>query len=163
MKRKQVEFKVTADPAAKEKRLDHKHLADDLANRWVQWSRTRRLLAPTVKSSVLARLTSLGGVWSEPDAVMDVDMPFFDMAVHASCDEPNNVSEAVCFLGIYWYSTCIKALAREQNCARGTVYNRARAFSQRATQLSRTIRSMHESMIPPVCSNLVERNSSCDR
>ncbi|MBC8729999.1 hypothetical protein [Paraburkholderia sp. UCT2] len=163
MNKKQVESKVAADLAAKEKRLEHKHVADDFANRWVHWSRTRRFLAPTVKSSVLARLTSPGGARCEPDAVMDSEMPFFNMAVHALCDDPNHASEAVCFLGIYWYTTCIKALAREQACARGTVYNRARAFSKCATLLSRTIRNVHESMVPVECSNSVERNSSCGR
>ncbi|NUX55936.1 hypothetical protein [Paraburkholderia youngii] len=163
MSRNRVEAKVAAERADKDARLEHKRVADDFANRWAHWSRTRRLLAPTVKSGVLARLTSPGGAWCEPDAVMDSEMPFFNMAVHALCDEPNHASEAVCFLGIYWYTTCIKALAREQGCARGTVYNRARAFSKRAKLLSRTIRNVHESMVPPECSNSVERNSSCER
>jgi hypothetical protein len=147
----------------KAKELEHKHAADDLAHRWVNWSRTRHLLAPTVKSNVLARLSTPGRVWVEPDAVMDAEMPFFNMAVHALCDQADYISEAVCFLGVYWYATCIKSLAREQQCARGTVYNRARAFSKRAALHCRTIRNVHLSTVSLKCSSSVEHNSSCRR
>lgn len=144
-----------------QKQLEQKHTADDWAHRWVNWSRTRHLLAPQVKSSVLARLITPGRVWVEPDAAMDAEMPFFNMAVHALCEQSEHSGEAVCFIGVYWYTVCIKALAREQQCARGTIYNRARAFSKRAALLSRTIRKVHESTVSLKCSKSVEHNSSC--
>jgi hypothetical protein len=161
MKKKKIESRAATELEARKKQLTHKHVADELALRWVHWSATRVLLAPQVKSNVLARVISPGGTWHEPDAEMDADMPFFNMAVHALCDQGVHVSEAVCFLGVYWYSSCIKALAQEQECARGTIYNRARAFSKRAMLLGKTIRNVHDSMTSEKCSTFVERNSSC--
>lgn len=133
---------------------------DARAARWVWWCWTRRLLAPSIKSNVLARLQVNRRRACEPDAFMDSEMPFFNMAVHALCDVPEHEIEAVCFIGVHWYDVNIKDLAREQQCARGTIYNRARKFAKRADLLSRTIRRAHESMSLLKCSIPVEQNSS---
>lgn len=142
---------------------EERNAADDNANAWVEWARTRRLFAPPVRSSVLARLqppSRSSGV--APDSFCDADLPFYNMAVHALCENGSFNAEAACFLGVYWYpATNIKAMAREQECARGTVYNRARRFSERAKTLSRSIRKVHESFTSEKCSISVEHNSSC--
>ncbi|BEU21582.1 hypothetical protein [Paraburkholderia sp. 22B1P] len=131
-------------------------------NRWVWWCDTRRLFAPPVKSNLLARLqVNRRGAALEPDSFLDPEMPFFNMAVHALCDQAEYAQEAACFIGVHWYNCNIKALAREQQCARGTVYNRARSFARRALALSKTIRTVHESMTSEKCSKAVEQNSSC--
>lgn len=135
---------------------------DFVANRWVWWCRTRRLFVPPVKSNVLARLQKLRTPSVEPDAFLDAAMPFFNMAVHALCDRPEYEEEVEAFVGVYWYEVNIKALAREQRCARGTVYNRSRRFARRAHALSITIRKTHEAMSLLKCSISVEQNSACD-
>lgn len=134
--------------------------SDAQAARWVWWCMTRRLFAPMVKSNILARLQPRRSRACEPDAFMDASMPFFNMAVHALCEQPEHRTEAACFVGVHWYDVNIKALAREQQCARGTIYNRARAFAKRADLLSHTIRRVHESMTSEKCSNFVEHNSA---
>lgn len=145
-----------------EMRTTERNAADDNANTWASWCWTRCLFAPPVRSSVLARLQppsrpSVG----EPDAFLNPDMPFFNMAVHALCENAEFSGEAACFLGVYWYRANIKAMAREQQCARGTVYNRARRFSERAKTLSLSIKKVHESFTSEKCSISVEQNSSC--
>jgi hypothetical protein len=138
-----------------------RNAADDNANTWASWCWTRRLFAPPVRSSVLARLQPSRASLGEPDAFLDPDMPFYNMAVHALCENVEFNGEAACFLGVYWYHANIKAVAREQECARGTVYNRARRFSERAKSLSRSIKKVHESFTSEKCSISVEQNSSC--
>lgn len=86
-------------------------------------------------------------------------MSYFNMAIHALCEQGVHDDEAECFLGIYWYNTHIKALAAQQQCARGTIYNRARRFAQRAESLSRSIRRVHESFVSEKCSKIIEQNS----
>jgi hypothetical protein len=134
---------------------------DEKCIRWVWWCATRRLFAPAVKSNILARLQPRRTRSCEPDAFMDSSMPFFNMAVHALCERSECKDEAACFVGVHWYNVNIKELAREQQCARGTIYNRARAFAKRAESLSHTIRKVHESMTSEKCSSLVVQNSSC--
>lgn len=107
---------------------------------WVEWCRTRRIYVPAARSNTLTRLQPKRIRAVEPDSFLDPDMPFFNTAIHALCEQPELAGEAECFLGVYWYRTNIKALAHQQNCARGTVYNRARRFAQRAELLGRTIR-----------------------
>lgn len=129
--------------AMSEKKLSlrGRHAADDLINQWVLWCRTRRIFVPAAKSNVLARLrpgrrTRI----EEPDAFLDAEMPFLNMAIHELCERDELAQEAECFLGVYWYCANIKTLAYEQQCARSTVYDRARRFAVRATSLSRSIR-----------------------
>lgn len=131
--------------------MEDSHI-ETLCARWVWWCMTRRLFAPTVKSNILARLQPRRSRSCEPDAFMDASMPYFNMAVHALCESPDSETEAVCFVGVHWYDVNIKELAREQKCARGTIYNRARAFAKRAEALSHTIRRVHESMTAGKCS-----------
>ncbi|GAB7525338.1 hypothetical protein [Paraburkholderia sp. 2C] len=139
-----------------------RNAADDQANEWVSWCWTRRLFAPPVRSSVLARLQPPSRpTYGEPDAALIPDMPFFNMAVHALCENAEFNGEAACFVGVYWYRANIKAMAHEQQCARGTVYNRARRFSERAITLSRSIKKVHESFSAEKCSISVEQNSTC--
>lgn len=133
---------------------------DAYIDRWVFWCGTRRLLAPTVKSNILARLQPSKVRSREPDAFMEASMPFFNMAVHALCEQPGNEKTAAAFLGIYWYRANIKGLARDQQCARGTVYNRARSFARRAMSMRETIRQVHESMTAEKCSISIEHHSA---
>lgn len=136
---------------------------DAYVDRWVFWCATRRLLAPTVKSNILARLQPSKSRSREPDAFMDPEMPYFNMAVHALCEQQENEKAAAAFLGIYWYRANIKGLARDHQCARGTVYNRARSFARRAMAMRETIRKVHESMTAEKCSIQIEQNSAiCD-
>lgn len=135
--------------------------ADDSMNRWVDWCRTRRFFAPQVKQNVLARLQPPSALSAgEPDAFLESDMPYLNMAIHALCEQGGHEDEAECFLGIYWFRTNIKALAAERQCARGTIYNRARRFAIRAQSLSRSIRRVHEQHMGENCSKIVEQNSS---
>jgi hypothetical protein len=133
---------------------------DEQAERWVWWCNTRRYFAPTVKSNILARLQPKRGRTFEADAFMDKDMPFFNMAVHALCESGTADDEASCFVGVHWYRANIKAMAKEQECARGTIYNRARRFAMRAQSLSVVIRKAHESFTSEKCSISVEQNSA---
>lgn len=132
---------------------------DEIAERWVWWCHTRRYFAPRVKSNILARLRP-GGRTFEPDAFLDREMPFFNMAVHALCDSTLYEKEAICFLGLHWYRENIKELARDQQCARGTIYNRARRFARHAYALSQSIAKIHSAYGHDKCSILVEQNSS---
>lgn len=125
---------------------------DEKAERWVWWCRTRRYFAPHVQSNILARLQPRRGRLFEIDPVLDGDLSFFNMAVHALCETGD--CEAECFLGVFWYQVRIKELARQFECSRGTVYNRARRFIERANTLARVIRGIHE------CSKIVEQNSA---
>lgn len=134
---------------------------DAYVDRWVHWCRTRRLLAPGVKSNILARLQPARMRTVEPDALMDASMPHFNAAVHGLCEQGDDEKAAAAFLGVYWYEVNIKALAREQQCARGTVYNRARRFARQAMTMRETIRKVHESMTAEKCSISVEQNSAC--
>lgn len=134
-------------------------MEDEIAARWVWWCETRHYFAPRVKANILARLRP-GGRTFEPDAFLDKEMPFFNMAVHALCDSTLYEKEAICFLGIHWYRENIKALARDQKCARGTIYNRARRFARHAYALSQSIAKIHGVHGPETCSILVEQNSS---
>lgn len=140
--------------------MEENHI-DEKCARWAWWCMTRRLFAPSTKSNILARLQPRRVRSCEPDAFMDASMPFLNMAVHALCERPEHADEAACFVGVYWYSVNIKALAREQQCARGTIYNRARSFAKRAESLSHTIRKVHESMTSEKCSKLVVQNTEC--
>jgi hypothetical protein len=133
---------------------------DAYVDRWVFWCGTRRLLAPTLKSNILARLQPAKIRTREPDAFMDASMPYFNMAVHALCEQQDQEKDAAAFLGVYWYRANIKGLARDHQCARGTVYNRARRFAQRAMSMRETIRRVHESMTAEKCSISVEQNSA---
>lgn len=135
-------------------------LMDEQADRWVWWCRTRHYFAPAVKSNILARLQPKRGRSFEVDAFMDKEMPFFNMAVHALCDQQENTLEAACFIGVHWYQVNIKAMAKEQECARGTIYNRARRFARQAQSLSIVIRKTHESFTSEKCSNIVVQNSA---
>jgi hypothetical protein len=134
---------------------------DAYVDRWVFWCATRRLLAPTVKSNILARLQPAKGRTREPDAFMDAEMPFFNAAVHGLCEQEGNEIEAAAFLGVYWYRANIKGLARDHQCARGTVYNRARRFARKAMAMRETIRQVHESMTAEKCSISAEHHSAC--
>lgn len=134
-------------------------MEDERAARWVWWCRTRHYFAPRVKSNILARLRP-GGRNFEPDAFLDKEMPFFNMAVHALCESALYEKEATCFVGMYWYDVNIKAFAKEQECARGTIYNRARRFARHAYALSQSIAKIHGTHGPETCSILVEQNSS---
>ena len=137
--------------------VQEKAAADDKANRWVWWCETRRIFAPRVKSNILARLQPPSSPSrGEPDAFLDAEMPFFNMAIHALCEQGEHDGEAECFLGIYWYRAHIKALAGAQECARGTVYNRARRFAQRVDSLSVSIKRVHESFVSEKCSRDIE-------
>jgi hypothetical protein len=140
--------------------MEENHI-DEKCSRWVWWCMTRRLFAPAVKSNILARLQPRRTRSCEPDAFMDASMPFFNMAVHALCEQAEYQIEAICFVGVHWYSVNIKALAGEQQCTRGTIYNRARAFAKRAELLSHTIRRVHESMTSEKCSSFAVQNSAC--
>jgi hypothetical protein len=133
---------------------------DAYIDRWMHWCGTRRLLAPTVKSNILARLQP-AKARREPDAFMDPSMPYFNMAVHALCGQPEHEKDATAFLGVYWYRANIKGLARDQQCARGTVYNRARRFAGRALAMRETIRRAHESMTAEKCSISIEHHGAC--
>ena len=131
---------------------------DAYCDRWAYWCFTRKYFAPPVQSNILARLQPRRVATSEPDAELDPQMPFFNMAVHGLCEEGMHDVEAICFAGVYWYSTNIKVLATEQKISRGTVYNRARRFAERARMLSKTIRRIH-TMSLTECSIPVEQNS----
>jgi len=133
---------------------------DSYVDRWVLWCSTRRLLAPTVKSNILACLQP-AKARREPDAFMDSSMPYFNMAVHGLCEQQGNEAEAAAFLGVYWYRANIKGLARDQQCARGTVYNRACRFARKAMAMRETIRQVHESMTAEKCSISVEHHGAC--
>lgn len=133
---------------------------DEQADRWVWWCRTRHYFAPAVKSNILARLQPKRGRAFDPDAFLDREMPFFNMAVHALCEQYLHEMDAACFLAVHWYGANIKAVAKEQQCARGTIYNRARRFARQAQSLSIVIRKAHESFTSEKCSNLVEQNSA---
>ena len=136
---------------------------DELADRWVWWCNTRHYFAPAVKSNILARLQPKRGAAREPDSFLDAEMPFFNMAIHAMCDDARFERDAICFLGVHWWRANIKALAKEQQCARGTIYNRARRFARQASSLSVVIRNAHESFTSEKCSNSVEQNNTiCD-
>ncbi|MDR5776709.1 MULTISPECIES: hypothetical protein [unclassified Caballeronia] len=138
-----------------------RNAADDKVHRWVAWCLTRRIFAPYVKSNVLARLQPARRAMArEPDSFLDPEMPFFNMAIHALCEQGGRAHEAECFLGVYWYNANIKTLAYEQNCARGTIYNRARRFAERAESLSKSIRRASESFMSEKCSRIIEQNSS---
>ncbi|WP_052391652.1 hypothetical protein [Paraburkholderia bannensis] len=139
--------------------IDESNEWDAQAGRWVWWCRTRRLFAPPVKSNILARLQPRRGRSVEPDAFLDAEMPFFNMAVHALCEHPEHAQEAAAFVGVNWYEVNIKLLAHEQQCARGTIYNRARRFAQRAHSLAGTIRKVQESMSMLECSTEAEQNT----
>ncbi|MGG1948988.1 hypothetical protein AB1286_29980 [Trinickia sp. NRRL B-1857] len=134
---------------------------DQYVARWVHWCNTRRLLAPGVKSNILARLQPAKVRTVEPDALMDASMPHFNAAIHGLCEQGGDEEAAAAFLGVYWYAVNIKALAREQKCARGTVYNRARRFARQAIAMRETIRKVHESMTAEKCSISVEHHSAC--
>ena len=133
-------------------------MEDELAARWVWWCRTRHYFAPRVKSNILARLRP-GGRNFEPDAFLDKEMPFFNMAVHALCESALYEKEATCFVGMHWYDVNIKAFAKEQECARGTIYNRARRFARHAYLLSQSIAKAHSLGDSKECSIPVEQNS----
>jgi hypothetical protein len=135
-------------------------IIDEQADRWVWWCRTRHYFAPAVKSNILARLQPKRGRAFDPDAFLDREMPFFNMAVHALCEQWIHEMDAACFLAVHWYGANIKAVAKEQQCARGTIYNRARRFSRQAQSLAIVIRKAHESFTSEKCSNLVEQNSA---
>lgn len=77
------------------------HAVDDLVNRWVQWCRTRRIFAPRMRSSILARLRPSRRICTgEPDSFLDAEMPYFNMAIHALCEHLEYAGEAECFLGV---------------------------------------------------------------
>ncbi|SAK69593.1 hypothetical protein AWB80_03583 [Caballeronia pedi] len=138
-----------------------RNAADDKVHRWVTWCLTRRIFAPYVKSNVLARLQPPRRLTvAEPDSFLDPQMPFLNMAIHALCEREELASDAECFLGVYWYHANIKALAYQQKCARGTIYNRARRFALRADVLSKTIRRTHENFTSIKCSNSFEHRRS---
>ncbi|MBU9173993.1 hypothetical protein [Burkholderia gladioli] len=140
---------------------DQNQTLDELADRWAWWCMTRRLFVPPVKSNVLARMQPPRNRLNvEPDAFLDPEMPFLNMAIHAMCEQGEHRGIAECFVGVYWYRTNIKALAGEQGCARGTVYNRARSFIRSARSLARVIRETHEAMTESKCSISVEQNSA---
>lgn len=121
-----------------------RHAADDLINQWVLWCRTRRIFVPAAKSNVLARLRPVRRTHTEePDAFLDAEMPFLNMAIQTLCDRDELAGEAECFLAVYVYRKNIKTLAYEQKCTRGTVYNRARRFAIRAKALGRSISRKH--------------------
>lgn len=133
---------------------------DAYIDRWVFWCSTRRLLAPGLKSNILARLQP-AKIRREPDAFMDASMPHFNMAVHALCEQVEREKDAAAFLGVYWYRANIKGLARDHQCARGTVYNRARRFARLAITMRETIRQVQESMTAEKCSSLIEHHGAC--
>lgn len=137
-----------------------RNAADDKAHRWVIWCLTRRIFAPYVKSNVLARLQPPRRLTTtEPDSFLDPEMPFFNMAISELCNREELFEEAECFLGLYWFRANIKLVAHQQQCARGTVYNRARRFAIRATALGRSIRRKRERLGLDKVFNSIEQNS----
>lgn len=152
----------SGEEAMSEKELSERAraAADDKAHRWVAWCLTRRIFAPYVKSNVLARLQPARRAATEgPDAFLDSEMPFLNMAIRELCDRDELFDEAECFLGLYWYRANIKVLAHQQQCARGTVYNRARRFASRAAVLGSSIRRKHERLGLDQVFNPIEQNS----
>jgi hypothetical protein len=133
---------------------------DAYCERWYMWCVTRRLYAPPSKLNILARLQPRKTPLRDPDGQLDADMSFFNMAIHGLCEDPAHAAEAACFLGLFWYAVNVKALAREMNCARGTIYNRARKFAAHAMTLSKTLRKIQDANSLPKCSSFSEHNSA---
>lgn len=79
------------------------------------------------------------------DIFLDKDIPYFNMAIHALCEDPELSGEAECFLAINWYDVSISAMSKNMKCARGTLYNRARRFARRAIALAEEIRRQVDS------------------
>lgn len=149
-----------------ETRMDQRQLSmkegntlDDKIDRWVQWCKTRRLFSPPLRTNVLARLQPRRIRLAEPDSFLDSEMPFFNAAIQSLCDRPDFTGEAECFVGVYWYRVNIKRLAADQSCSRGTVYNRARRFAQRAYALSISLRQMQTHIVLNECSRNLEHKS----
>jgi hypothetical protein len=132
---------------------------DAMADRWVWWCETRRYFAPPVKQNILARFRPSKQSF-EPDAFMDAEMPFLNMAIHAMCEQGPHIKDAECFMGVHWYRMPKKTLAFHFKCERGTVYNRARRFMRNAVALAKTIRQAHECLKVEKCSNEIEQNSA---
>ncbi|VVE78158.1 hypothetical protein [Pandoraea sputorum] len=107
-----------------------------------QWCRTRRLLAPPVPSSVLARLQPRRRVGEVPDASMDARMSFFNMAVHALADE--DPESGMCFTLYHVYGfRPVKQMAAALGIGTRTFYDRLNRHSRRAHILSKSIERAH--------------------
>ena len=110
---------------------------------WATWCFTRRYYLKPGAQNILARMhPSKAG--REPDARNSADMQWFNAAVHAIADIPENAGGLACFTLMYCeQADHIKRQADKLGISRPTYYNRSRAFARKAYSLSRSLKRVH--------------------
>ncbi|MFS2007953.1 hypothetical protein ACEN9F_30535 [Duganella sp. CT11-25] len=114
---------------------------------WVYWCYTRRYyIAPGGKSVLASMQPSKTGL--PPNARLDPDMQFFNMAVHTLADMKEHRDAMVCF-NLYYVEQAdnVKRLADQLGISRPTYYNRVKSFARKALVLAQSLKKVHaESM-----------------
>ncbi|RFP32431.1 hypothetical protein [Duganella sp. BJB476] len=110
---------------------------------WVHWCYTRRYyIAPGGKSALAAMQPSKTGL--PPNARLDPDMQFFNMAIHTLADMKDHRDAMVCFNLFYVeQADNVKRLADKLGISRPTYYNRVKSFARRAFILAQSLKKAH--------------------
>ena len=88
-----------------------------------------------------------------PDARLNPDMQFFNMAIHALADMREHRDGMACFSLFYVeQDICIKREADRLGIARSTYYRRIIAFARRAYSMAQSIKRVHIESIGSVAS-----------
>lgn len=130
---------------------------------WVHWCYTRRYyIAPGGKSALGNMQPSKTGL--PPNARLNPDMQFFNMALHALADMATHKDEMVCF-NLYYVEQAdnVKRLAEKLGISRPAYYRRVKAFARKAFSLSLSIKSAQNTMAEMVevnkCNDQARHNS----
>lgn len=114
---------------------------------WVRWCATRRFFVKPQAMNALARMQP-SRVKDPPDARMDAEIAWFNMAVHALIDMKDPDADA--FLRYYVERISnIKKVAADMGVARSTFYVKVRRFVRRALSMSKSLASADRQMRAP--------------
>jgi hypothetical protein len=113
---------------------------------WSWWCYTRKYYIAPGALNILARMQPRK-IGNPPDARINPDMQFFNMAIHFLADMQEHKEALVCFNLFYVeHAANIKREAGRLGISRPTYYNRAKAFARKAYSLSVSLKKVHESM-----------------
>lgn len=110
---------------------------------WVHWCYTRRYyIAPGGKSVLGNMQPSKTGL--PPNARLNPDMQFFNMAIHTLADMKERHEEMVCF-NLYYVEQAdnVKRLADKLGISRPAYYRRVKAFARKAYALAASLKAAH--------------------
>jgi len=112
---------------------------------WVRWCETRHLYLTSRTQGTLATLIPSTSRGREPNARLDPDMPYFNMAVHMLAEMREHADDWLAFKHYYLLpDRLVKQTVAELGIGTRTYYDRVKRFGKRAMALAPVIKGVHE-------------------